>query len=289
MIDLHTHTTYSDGRDDVITLLKKAEEKKIECLSITDHGTCKAYEELKKINIKEYYTGKLITGCELFAMINGTTIELLGYNVDTDFLNKELPKIYKYTIPEMFANRFDKMIKKCNELGIILNKEEIQYNPNTESASRAVLREIVKNEQNKKILDDKRAWENNTVFYREHISNPKSKFFTEMTENFPEPKEVIDLIRKAGGLVFIPHILIYGENSAKFLEELTKNHKIDGIECYHSAFTEEQTKYLLDFCKENSYYISGGSDYHGALKPGIDIGIGKGNLNILFETIENWI
>ena len=49
MIDLHTHTTYSDGTDDVITLLKNAEKSNLEVLSITDHVTCEAYKELKHI------------------------------------------------------------------------------------------------------------------------------------------------------------------------------------------------------------------------------------------------
>ena len=52
MIDLHTHTTYSDGTDNLITLLKKAEKANLNTLSITDHVTCKAYDELKYIDAK---------------------------------------------------------------------------------------------------------------------------------------------------------------------------------------------------------------------------------------------
>lgn len=56
MIDLHMHTKYSDGTDDIITFLKKAEENKLEIISITDHNTVKAYFELDKINIKNYFS-----------------------------------------------------------------------------------------------------------------------------------------------------------------------------------------------------------------------------------------
>ena len=57
MIDLHIHTTYSDGADNLIEVLKKAEALKLEVISITDHDNCKAYRELNKINVKQYYSG----------------------------------------------------------------------------------------------------------------------------------------------------------------------------------------------------------------------------------------
>ena len=56
MIDLHMHTNYSDGTDDIITFLQKTEENKLEIISITDHNTVKAYFELDKINIKNYFS-----------------------------------------------------------------------------------------------------------------------------------------------------------------------------------------------------------------------------------------
>ena len=288
MIDLHTHTTHSDGSDDTITLLKKAEEAKLEYLSITDHSTCKAYEDIKNIDISKYYTGKLITGCELFSMVDGTTIELLGYNVDTNFMNRKLPKLYNCNLQELEIEKFNANVKMCEKLGIIIDIENIKFNPKIDFASRAIWREIVKDEQNKKIFDNERAWDDRNVFYRECICNPNSKFFVDRTGTFPEPKEVMAVIREAGGLVFIPHVFVYGENSNKVLNELTKNHAVDGIECYYSLFSEEQSKYLIDFCKENHYYMSGGSDYHGTRKPEITLGIGKGNLNIPSNIIEKW-
>jgi len=72
MIDLHTHTMYSDGTDNATTLLLNAEKVGLKVLSITDHVSCKVYEELEKVDIKKYYTGKIITGCELFTTIKRT-------------------------------------------------------------------------------------------------------------------------------------------------------------------------------------------------------------------------
>ena len=62
MIDLHMHTTYSDRTDDLKTVLKKAEEKKLNIIAITDHNVCGAYDELNTFDVKEYYTGRIIKG-----------------------------------------------------------------------------------------------------------------------------------------------------------------------------------------------------------------------------------
>ena len=100
---------------------------------------------------------------------------------------------------------------------------------------------------------------------------------------------VTEILKKAGGLVFVPHVYIYGDNSKRVFENII-NYKIDGFECYYSRFIPEQTNFLLDFCKKNGLYISGGSDYHGNTKPDIDIGTGVNmNLNIKEEVIKPWV
>ena len=65
MIDLHMHSTNSDGTDSIIDLLKKAEEKGLDYIAITDHDNCNGYEELEKINVKQYFHGKVIPGIEI--------------------------------------------------------------------------------------------------------------------------------------------------------------------------------------------------------------------------------
>lgn len=243
MIDLHTHTVYSDGSDDLITLLKNAEKSGIEVLSISDHVTCLAYDELKNIDVKQYFSGKIISGCELYSTINGQTIELLGYNIDTDLLGKILPTMY-YSETEDNKWLCKKLLKKCRELGIYMDYDNINVDYDNEFCGDIILNEIVKYPQNKDIFDNKSAWGNENIFYRQCITNSKSKFFIDKTTFYPSINEVIRLIRQAGGLVFIPHIFIYGDNSMKFFDILTKNYDIDGIECYYTSFSNEQTRFF---------------------------------------------
>ena len=106
MIDLHIHTNNSDGSDSVIEVLKKAEKLGLKTISITDHDTCRAYEELKNIDIKKYYSGNIIKGVELRCFYNRRIIELLGYNIDPQKMQEWLDDFYKTRMLFLFFIMF---------------------------------------------------------------------------------------------------------------------------------------------------------------------------------------
>ena len=110
-----------------------------------------------------------------------------------------------------------------------------------------------------------------------------------MDDFVPDFETASNLVRKSGGLVFIPHIYEYRENSEAILKDILNNYKIDGIECYYTTFSEEQHNKIINVCKEKKLYISGGSDFHGKPKPDVDIGVGYGNLQIPTDIVSNWI
>lgn len=290
MIDLHMHTNYSDGTDTLIELLKKAEERKLEIISITDHENCNVYDEIKNINISDYYSGKLIKGIEMQTTIEGVGIEILGYGIDTDIVNPRVKNMY---LPHQRKSEieFERLYEKSKEAGIILADDFMEkYNKNEYTYAATYLhKRMIENEENKKIIQDEGAWKDHLVFYRKYMSDPKNKLYTDVSDLMPTCETVIQLIRDAGGLVFIPHIYIYGVNYEKVFSSLISNYEIDGIECMYSTFTEEQTDYLMDFCRKNNLYMSGGSDYHGLIKPDIELGIGRGNLNISYDLVKDWI
>ena len=103
-------------------------------------------------------------------------------------------------------------------------------------------------------------------------------------------KDVIDVIHKSGGLAFLAHPFEYRlDDTIRFIDELRKESELDGIECFHPSADEDKMNILVEYAKNNNLYISGGSDYHGRKKPDIKVGIGRGNLNISKEYIEEWI
>lgn len=287
MIDLHMHTTYSDGTESCETVLKKCQEKQLDYISITDHNTALAYEELENINISSLFKGKIIPGIELNTKSLNVPIEILGYGIDYKKMNT-LTKQFYLPAKERNLVEFKRLYDKCIKYGIVLDKScADNYDPNT-FASGFFHKEITKHEENKKLLSSE-AWDSSKIFYRQYMSNPNMPLYVEMDDLVPDFNTASNLVKQAGGLVFIPHIFEYRENSLPILNHILENFKIDGIECFYTTFTDEQHKYIINICHEHNLFISGGSDFHGTCKPDVDIGIGYGNLKIPDEIIQPWL
>ena len=286
MIDLHMHTKYSDGSDSCIEILKRVQERNLDVISITHHNTALSYEELENIEIQDLYKGKIIPGIELNTKVLNIPIEILGYGIDYKKMNELVKNVY---IPAEKRNRIEveRLYNKCIKAGIILEENCLERYDSNGFASKFIHSEIIKNEENRKFISNE-AWNDVKVFYRAYMSNPEGILYVEMDDFVPDFNTAANLVREAGGLVFIPHIFEYRENSQKILNFILENYKIDGIECYYTTFSKEQTEKLLEICKKRNLYKSGGSDYHGRNKPGVDVGVGKGNLKIENTIIDDW-
>lgn len=245
MIDLHMHTIYSDGDKTVEEVLKMCENKKLEYISITDHDTCKQYNDVALKN-NHIFSGKIIIGSELHALFQKKNIEILAYNINPNIINEWCEKYYS---EEKLREQQDicrqRLFDICNKHGLVYDERKIR--------------------------------------------KPKKYPNMNFIEFRPPYKEVIDIIHKAGGKAFLAHPFEYKfKDTIGFINDLRKEKELDGIECFHPSANQEQRNILVDYAKSNNLYISGGSDYHGSPKPDIEIGIGRGDLNISKE-ILNWL
>lgn len=286
MIDLHMHTTYSDGTESCINVLKKCQEKKLDYISITDHNTALAYNELENMDVKSLFNGKIIPGIELNTKALNIPIEILGYGIDYQKMNFLVDTVY---MPAKERNLIEvkRLYDKCIKYGIYLDSNCLETYNTDMFASVFFHNEITKYEQNKKLISEE-SWISSKIFYRQYMSDPVTPLYVEMDDLVPDFSTASNLIRQAGGLIFIPHIFEYKNNAEPILEYILKNFEIDGIECYYTTFTNEQHKKLLNLCNEHHLFISGGSDFHGSCKPNVDIGIGYGDLTIPEEVIFPW-
>ena len=292
MIDLHIHTTYSDGADSLIEVLEKAESVGLEYISITDHDNCNAYKELNELEVEKYYTGNIIPGIEIKCGYNGRLIEVLGYKINTDKISAWAQKFYKDKTKDILQQKyFDLLYDKCLTMNLVMNpKENIDFDSKKDWASVKIYNEIKAHIENKKLVPED-LWESFNNFSKKYCGNPDHILYIDKTIDYPTLQESIDAIKEADGLVFLPHLFIYkwADNIEELIDDILKNYEIDGIECYHSEFTENNIEYLKNICKERKYLMSGGSDYHGTNKKNIELAVGKGNLKIDKEIIQNWI
>ena len=127
------------------------------------------------------------------------------------------------------------------------------------------------------------------MFFNSCVTNKNFPVFVDFSIHYPKANVVADAVRNAGGRLFVAHIFKYHlEDTISFLDILKQNNIIDGVEVYHSSFTEEQIKFLDKYCKDNNLLMSGGSDCHGEKKADRKIGVGYGKLNISKEILKAW-
>lgn len=288
MIDIHTHTTYSDGTLTPGELLEEAHQKKLTIISITDHNTIGAYEELKNPNIREKFEGMIIPGIEITTTYHGETIEVLGYNFNLDMMS-ELLKESVLTFEEKQIQEYNLIKKQYQKIGVIFDEENIEFNPKKESCRVSFWKEIKSHPENNCLFLEEKSKEETSSFTRNEIYNPKSPLYVDESSLFPSLEKAIAMIHESGGLAFLAHTFAYSPNIANSLLDILDNYKLDGLECFYTTFTEEQSNYLVSLCKEKGLYMSGGSDFHGTRKINHNLGTGRGNLQIEEKIIESWV
>jgi 3',5'-nucleoside bisphosphate phosphatase len=287
MIDLHIHTTSSDGSNEPEEILIKAEQLGLSYISITDHDSLGAYEKLNNRNIPRLFKGEIIPGCEFSVVHNKMPIEVLGYGIDFDVIRAS-----GLVSEERFLERENQYISImkdiCRDLNLKMT-ESLSIKSGKAFATQVIHADLRKYPENEKYFSEE-IWANINAFYRTCINNEESPFFLNQTKDYPTVEEISDLIKKAGGKSFLAHLYGYFTNDhVKFLDSLVSLNALDGIECYHSLHDLEKTHFLLDYCKAHGLFASGGSDYHGALKPTVFIGESVKGVKIPFKILEPWL
>ena len=241
IIDLHTHTLFSDGRESLENLLKMAQERNIEILSITDHESIYVYDVLKENN-----SIKIITGVELSAFYKGNIIHVLGYGFD---VNNENMRKYCDDI-------FETSLKRTYEYLKILDKYNIVI-PDT------IVKEHI---ENKYPLQYERLfsimYKLNIPFDRETLENEFLVIKKKIKMPYLKVNEAVKLINDANGYAIVAHPYKYKWDDVEDNLDILISQGIVGVECYHSDAPKEFMDMLVKYCKRNSLLISGGSDAH---------------------------
>ena len=286
MIDLHIHTTSSDGSDEPENILIKAQQSGLKYLSITDHDSIGAYKKLRELKINNYFEGSIIPGCEFSVVHNGKPIEVLAYGLDLDEISKS-----GIVSDEKFLDRENAYLKKLLEVCRNLN---IRYSDNLSITGKYFATQMLHNDFRKYPENEKHftkeIWESLNAFYRTCVNNEDSPFFLDQMKTYPTVQEIATLIKKAGGKSFLAHLYGYFvDDHEEFLNSIISLNSLDGIECYHSLHTIDKTNNLLNYCSDHKLYASGGSDYHGKLKPNVKIGESIPGITIPYEILKPWL
>ena len=288
-IDLHIHTTNSDGTDTTQEIIDQAIAGKIDILSITDHDSVESYFDLKGIENKNQVP-TIITGVELSFDYKNSLRDMLGYNIDVTIMKDWLEK--QYSLKKRLEKQ-NKILKNFSEVlrakGMIVDDNMKIKNGYKSEGYDLVYKSITSHKEN---LEKFPFIKNNSRFYWDYFQNPKSDLFVGEHEGAPTMKQAIDIIHKSGGLAFLAHPFKYErdlDNVNKLINDAIES-GIDGIEIYHSEHLPGDAEYLAKIAKDNDLFISGGSDYHGLdKKPGTKLVVGLDNVKVELKDIQPWL
>ncbi|MFQ9934442.1 MAG: PHP domain-containing protein [Lachnospiraceae bacterium] len=274
-IDLHVHSTASDGTYTPSEVVSYAAEKNLYAIALTDHDTIDGISEARQAALEQGDRLIVIPGIEISADFHGTDIHILGLNID--YTNKEfLRKIDE--CKRLRIERNKKMIQKLNALGFPITEETVsQRYGKKASITRAHFARYLLDEGYVKTKEEA---------FKKYLNKGAPCYIprTQMT-----PEEAISVILKAGGHPVLAHPLLYKLDRDMVLKLIgyLKELGMEGIEGIYSLNSSEDDAFLLKTAKMYGLYITGGSDFHGTNKPDIDMGVGKGNLLIPKEILNN--
>lgn len=276
MIDLHTHSTFSDGTDTPAALVAQARALGLTALALTDHDTVDGIPELLRAGRQHGLT--VVPGVELSveaAVARGGHLHLLGLLIDPEC--REL----QATLAQLAAERErrgERIVEKLRGLGIAVTVAELRAEAGEGALGRPHVARLLMRKGHAASIQD--------AFDR-YLGKGKPAYVDKQKLN---EAEAIGLIHRAGGLAILAHAHLmnypdYAAAEAKVLALVELG--LDGFEVYYPGMPAEYVSGLTALARERSLAVSGGSDYHGANKPDVRLGVGDGRLHIPLEVLDN--
>ncbi|MEQ1794567.1 MAG: PHP domain-containing protein [Nitrospira sp.] len=264
-IDLHLHTTHSDGSQTPAEVVKLAHEAGVSALAITDHdittGLPDAIAAGQELGIE------IIPGIEISSRLGESELHVLGY-----FLKWQDPQLNErlITLRESRHRRNPKIVELLQAAGIDITYDEVRAVAGSDSVGRPHIA---------RVLMDKKVVTSAKEAFDRFLAEGKPAY---VPRDLPCPTDAIRWIKDAGGLAVLAHPT-WVKAVEGTLTDLTRRLKadgLDGVEVHYSTHTPRQTREYLNLAKTLGLLVTGGSDFHGLTKPDIDVGIGKGSLHV---------
>lgn len=271
-IDLHVHSTASDGTYTPSELIGMAKQLNLSAIALTDHDTIDGIEEAVAKASSSSVT--LIPGIELSCGYGSREIHMLGLNID--YTNQHFIQHIEYMRQTRYTRNLE-IIEKFHDIGIDISYEEM----NTMFEDTVITRTHFA-----------------AYLYRKgHVTSVKDAFDRYLNDygccyvpRFLIPAhETIQIIHEASGFAVLAHPVRYhmgADETSKMVSALSRS-GLDGIEALYSTYTNSDEIFMRRLAKENHLFITGGSDFHGDNKPRIQLGSGMGRLKVPAELLKN--
>lgn len=259
-IDLHTHSTVSDGSLTPTELVALARRKGLSALSITDHDSIEGIPEA--LTAGAAMGVEVIPGLELSVSHGDLNMHLLGYFYELE--NKALAFALK-RLQDGRALRNQTIIEKLNTLGIRIQKEELQLVSGRGLCGRPHIARLLLEKGVVSTMDEA---------FEQYLGRDGSAYCSRFVYT---AHGAIELLKEAGGVSILAHpmqLSRYDDNLEPLLAELSCL-GLDGIEVFYPTHSQKYRRQLLALVEKFNLLATGGSDYHGSIRPGTTLAGGK--------------
>ena len=268
-IDLHVHTTASDGTVSPAGAVKLAHETRLAAIAITDHDTVSGYAEAAEAG--EKYGVEVVPGIEISTKY-GRAVHILGYYIDPN--SEKIAPVLDWVVHDR-DERNRKMAELMAADGLPVSYEEMHRRFGAVIGRPHFAEVLVELGLAKDVRD---------AFDR--YVEKGQKYY--LPRNFLSIERSIEIICQAGGVAVLAHPFQYKLDDAGLREliEHCMESGLRGMECRYSGYSREQCKYLGHLAEEYGLIKTGGSDFHGEVKKHISLGIGTGSLEVPYKYLE---
>jgi len=273
LIDLHIHTSASDGTFSPQEIVRLAKGKGLRAISITDHDTVDGNQEAIKAGTEIGL--EVVPGVEISVEWKGRPVHMLGYYID---VANEVLQLTLQNLIDFREERNPQIIKRLNSLGLNISYEEVKA---IAADGRAIGRPHFA-----QVMVEKGYVKNGDEAFKKYLKRGGPAY---VEKKRLTPHEGIQLIKNASGIPVLAHPYNIDGIKNKDLEHfilLFKGMGIEGIEVFYPLHNPQQTLQLKTFAEKNGLYITGGTDFHGEQKPDIQLGSGFGALSIPYKLIS---
>jgi hypothetical protein len=255
-IDLHTHSTCSDGTTTPTNLIREAKEADLCAISLTDHDTMAGLTEA--ITAGAQAGIEVVPGVELSADHEGCAVHILGYGLDRN--NPDLLALLS-ELQLIREERNHRILENLAKLGIAIDRDELLASSSGLLGRPHIARMLVKL---KVVVNINQA-------FARYLK--KDGLAYAAATRFPAT-ETIKIIKQAGGLAVLAHPTTFDKsfNRVTAAIKYLQKHELDGIEAIYPGHTAKICQDLGKLADQLDLLVTGGSDFHGVMKQGISLG-----------------
>jgi len=271
LIDLHTHTTFSDGTLTPSELVAYAHQKGLAAIAVTDHDTVDGLAEAQQAG-RELGL-EIIPALEISAEYAPGTMHILGYYIAAQ--SQMLVDRLSY-LRQARSQRNPLIAEKLQRLGFDISYQEVA----------AIGGQVVGRPHFARAMMEKGYVNSIQEAFDLYLKKGRPAY---VEKERLAPDEAIKLIVDSGGVAVLAHpyqLKLETRNQNRQILAELKQLGLGGVEAIYSRHSSEQTEMYLELCEELDLVATGGSDFHGENKPDIDLGTGKGDLAVPYRILE---